>query len=76
MPAIEPAVPLGPHARDVVRYVHGVDLVALARLAPCPDIPLMYERYTRAHGDVALSSFLACLSLLVARGIVRERGTL
>ena len=28
---------------------------------------------TVTHGDVALSSFLACLSLLVARGIVRER---
>lgn len=70
----EPAVALGPHPRDIVRYVRGVDLVALARLAPlCPDVPLMFEHYVARHGAVQLPDFLGVLSLLVARGVLQAR---
>jgi flavin-dependent dehydrogenase len=69
---IEEAVALGPEPRDVLRYVRGVDLVALARLAPrCADIPLMFEHYRSSLGAVPLADFLACLSMLTARGVLR-----
>jgi len=69
---VEDAIVLGPEPRDVVRYVRGVDLPAVARLAPlCPDIPLMYEHYVARHGAVLLPDFLGVLSLLVSRGVLR-----
>ena len=67
----EEAVALGPRPADVVRYVRGIDIVALARLAPrCPDVPLMFEHYIARHGEVKLPDFLGVLSLLVARGVL------
>lgn len=70
----EEAVALGPRAADIVRYVRGIDLVALSGLAPlCPDVPLMYEHYRARYGDVLLPDFLGALSLLVARGVLVAR---
>lgn len=69
--AIEPAVALGPAPRDVVRYVRGVDLVALAGLAPAAhDVPAIVERYCALHGAVALPDILGALALLLARGVL------
>jgi flavin-dependent dehydrogenase len=69
---VEDAVALGPGPRDVLRYVRGIDLVAVAMLAPrCDDIPLMFEQYVSRYGPVPLPDFLACLSLLTARGVLR-----
>lgn len=70
----EPAVVLGSRAADIVRYIRGVDLVALARLAPlCPDVPLMFEHYCATHGAVLLPDFLGALSLLIARRVLHAR---
>ena len=69
--AIEDAVVLGPEPRDVLRYIRGVDLVALATLAPrSTDIPLLFEQYVASHGEVPLPEFLAALSLLTSRGVL------
>lgn len=69
---IEPAIALGPEPRDVVRYVRGIDLVHLATLAPaCADIPMLFERYQQQHSEVNLADFIAVLSLLVARRVLR-----
>lgn len=71
---VEDAVALGPHPSDIVRYIRGVDLSALARLAPlCPDVPLMFEHYVATHGAVLLPDFLRVLSLLVVRGVLRAQ---
>ncbi|MGC4082511.1 MAG: FAD-dependent monooxygenase [Vicinamibacterales bacterium] len=71
---VEDAVALGPEARDIVRYVRGIDLVALADLAPCAaDIPLMYEEYCTRLGSVPLPDFLGVLALLAARHVLGVR---
>ena len=68
---IEDAVMVGPEPRDVVRYIRGIDLVALAARAPeSPAIPLLYEQYCAAFGAVPLPDFLAVLSLLISRGVL------
>ena len=62
---------VGPEPRDVVRYIRGIDLVALATRAPeSPAIPLLYEQYCAALGAVPLPDFLAVLSLLISRGVL------
>ena len=68
----EPAVVLGPDARDVMRYLQGVDLVALAGLAPnCVGVPEVIERYTRTHTGVTPPHILGALAVLVARGVLQ-----
>jgi 2-polyprenyl-6-methoxyphenol hydroxylase-like FAD-dependent oxidoreductase len=69
--AIEDAVRLGDRATDDVRYLRGIDLVSLARLAPgAPDVPALLERYGARHGSTALPDMLGALALLVASGVL------
>lgn len=69
--AIEGAVALGPSARDIVRYVRGVDLVALAALAPgAGDVPTLVEQYCALHGAAPLPDVIGALALLLARGVL------
>ena len=58
-----------PGGGDGLRYLHGVDVVALAELAPeIADVPAFYDRYVRRVGPVDLPSFLTTLATAVARG--------
>jgi flavin-dependent dehydrogenase len=60
---------------EQVEYVHGVDIVTLARMAPeFPGVGELYEAYIRRQGYVALPNFLSVLSLLVARGVIEIEG--
>jgi flavin-dependent dehydrogenase len=69
---LEPAVALGPLARDVVRYARGIDLVGVATIASQgADVPAAFARYCERFGSAPLADFLAVLSLLVARGVLR-----
>lgn len=55
-----------------VRFVRNVDLLALVRIATRErDVGVMYERYVAREGRVALPDFLAALSTLVGRGLLR-----
>lgn len=52
-----------------IRFIHGVDVVALLDLAPAAtDVPELYERYVAAMGPVDLPSFLTALATTVAKG--------
>jgi len=67
----EPAVVLGADARDVMRYLQGVDLVALAAMAPdCAGVPEVIEHYAQMHPAVSPPNILGALAVLVARGIL------
>jgi flavin-dependent dehydrogenase len=60
-----------PCAPDGVRYIRGVDLVALARLAPeHSDVGTLYETFVRDRPAVALPDFLGALSTLIAFGVL------
>lgn len=62
---IEPSMPL--------RYLKGVDLIGLAELAPLSSqVPDLFARYVREHHPVPLADFLAALSFLFARGVLRH----
>ncbi len=68
----EPAIALGPDPRDVVRYLQGVDLVALAAMAPaCAGVPEVIEHYARTNTAVTPPNILGALAVLVARGVLR-----
>lgn len=72
----EPHLALDPHAVPV-RYLRGVDLLALLELAAAQgaagvDAGWLYEQYLRQHGTVALPDFLGALSVLLARGDTRR----
>ena len=52
-----------------VRFVDGVDMVVLTRLAPrCTEVPGLFEAYLREGDAVALPAFLKALATAVARG--------
>ena len=52
-----------------VRYLHGVDVVALVELAPTVrQVPDLFDAYTRRAGPVDWPSFLTTLATAVARG--------
>ena len=52
-----------------VRYLRGVDVVTLARLAPShADVGDLVQAYTLANGHVALPDFLGALATLIAKG--------
>ncbi len=56
-------------APEGVRFVDGVDVVVLTRLAPgYRDVPDLFEAYVRDAGVVAWPAFLKALSTAVARG--------
>lgn len=69
--AMEPAVPLGPLPRDVVRYVRGIDLVQLAALAPAVrSVPDLAEQYAMRSGAAPLRDVIGAVALLIARGVL------
>ena len=52
-----------------IRYVSGIDMVALVELAPSTrDVPDLYETYVRKAGPVSLHDFLFAVATAVARG--------
>ena len=58
-----------PECPEGIRYLRGVDLVELVRLAPQhTDVGDLYESVLRQHPAVQLPDFLAALSWLLARG--------
>ena len=64
---------LVPACPDGIRYLRGVDLVELGRLAPqFTDVGQMYEALRRAQPDIALPDFLGALSVLIAWGVLQH----
>jgi len=65
---------LEPHLVSVtypngVRYVRGVDMVAMVELAPATrQVPDLYESYVRKAGSAPLHDFLFAVATAVARG--------
>lgn len=68
-------LPAGTNGADSLRFAGNVDLVTLARIA-CrhTDVPEVFDDYCRTCAPVPLPSVVSGLSLLVARGILHERG--
>lgn len=65
---VSPAWPEG------LRYLRGVDLVTLLRLAPAHhDVGDLFEATTRETPNLALPDFLGALSVLVSTGDLRHR---
>ncbi len=65
---LEPHIVSVDHPRGI-RYVRGIDLVALIELAPATrQVPDLYETYVRRAGPAALHDFLFALATAVARG--------
>ena len=61
-------------ASVMVRFLRGIDLPRLARMAPDhDDVAELYAAYNAAGPDVALPDFLGALSALIAWGLLRER---
>ena len=64
---------IAPGDDDGVRFLHGVDVVTLAELAPTvQQVPDLSDAYLRRAGPVDLPSFLTTLATAVARGWLRE----
>jgi flavin-dependent dehydrogenase len=62
-----------PDRPEGVRYIRGVDLMAVAGLAPNHfSVGEMYEAYVRQYAPAALPDFLGVLSLLIARGVLQH----
>ena len=54
---------------DGLRYIRGVDVVSLVRLAPAhTDVGELVEVFVRAHGPLALPDVLGTLATVVAKG--------
>ena len=65
---LEPHIISADHPRGI-RYVRGVDVVALVELAPAIlQVPDLYESYVRRAGEVPLHDFLYAVAKAVARG--------
>jgi len=57
-----------PDDGQALRFAAGVNLAALARLAPwCDEVPALFSAYTTRIGPVPMDGLLTGLSLLVAR---------
>jgi flavin-dependent dehydrogenase len=57
-----------------IRYLRGVQLPALARLAPRHgDVARLFDEYSRRTAQVPLAEFLSALAFLVARQVLRLR---
>jgi flavin-dependent dehydrogenase len=70
---LDDAVPL-PEAPEGVRFLAGVDLLFLGRMASQHrQVPDLFEAYCRAHGAVPLPSLLGALSVLLAKGVLTPR---
>jgi FADH2-dependent halogenase/halogenation protein CepH len=64
---------LVPPCPDGIRYLRGIDLVELGRLAPqFTDVGQMYEAQRRAQPDIALPDFLGALSVLIAWDVLQH----
>jgi flavin-dependent dehydrogenase len=64
-----PQLPLG------IEYLRGVDLWMLAQMAEnFSQVPDLYAAYNRACPEVALPNFLSALSVLLAKGVLRNEG--
>lgn len=56
-----------------IRYLRGVDLLALLEMADSrTQVPDLYEAYRRSHAPVELADFLGALAVLVGRGVLRN----
>ena len=65
--ALEPHLVTAEYPRGI-RYLRGVDVVALVQLAPSVlQVPDLYENYARTAGSVPLPDFLFALATAVAR---------
>ena len=65
---LEPHLISAEHPRGI-RYVRGVDVVALVQLAPSVlQVPALYDSYVRTAGTVPLPDFLYAVATAVARG--------
>ena len=63
-----------PEWPDGLRYLRGVDLVDLMRLAPAhQDVGALLERFAEDHAGVAVPDVLGALAVLIARGGLRLR---
>jgi flavin-dependent dehydrogenase len=66
--ALEPHLVSSQHPGGV-RYVRGIDVVALVELAPAVrQVPELYEAYVRRVGPTSLHDFLFAVATAVARG--------
>ncbi len=62
---LEPAIVSGGAS---IRYVAGIDVIALRTMAPqFVQVPDLYEGYRRMHGEAPLPDFLMALATAVAR---------
>ena len=62
-----------PDAPHGLRYLRGIDVVALCRMAPkFHDIGDLCDAVERAQTGVALPDILGALSFLIARGVLRH----
>jgi flavin-dependent dehydrogenase len=58
---------------DGIRYLRGVDLVAIVELAGgFEQVPDLYEAYQRTAAPVAMPDFLGALSVLLGKGLVER----
>ncbi len=56
-----------------IRYLRGVDLLALMEMADSrSQVPDLYEAYRRSQAPVELADFLGALAVLVGRGMLRN----
>jgi hypothetical protein len=63
-----------PEAPDGIRFLAGVDLLRLGEMA-CHhrQVPELFDTYCSTYGTVPLPSLLGTLSVLLARGVLKER---
>ena len=58
-----------------IEYLRGVDLWTLVEMAEnFSQVPDLYAAYNRACPEVALPNFLSALSVLLAKGVLRNEG--
>ena len=56
-----------------IRFLRGVDLPALVNIAGnCSQVPDLFDKYNRTYQPVILPDFLGALSVLLAKGILRN----
>lgn len=69
-------LPDWPPAGRGVRFLRDIDLVRLVELAPdYRQVPDLYEAYNRQFAPVSLPDFLGALSVLLAKGALRNEVT-
>jgi 2-polyprenyl-6-methoxyphenol hydroxylase-like FAD-dependent oxidoreductase len=65
---------LGPGSSSALRYLRGVDLLRLVRLAgEHRQVPDLFDAYNREGRPVILPDFLGALSVLLATGMLENR---